>query len=256
MKSIERYAKRGEQCDVMKALTLLTQAYIGLCGISLGCRTVAYCAAEGWQERLAWLDLPLSEMARKEPFVNLMPHISKDYVPEEYDKYDIAPLQDEDLLDICTQMIRTKEFDQTTLEVMSWGILKSIEEEKLLSQEVEVTAPDETLLQGILNKQNCSGTMVLMIKPYSDIGLSKFELVRDPRDLLIAGYNDYNRLLSLEDKIRTLYPLYVSRLKECKKGSRWEKHSAFNDVYGELFDDMVISPYFIVKRLFGLEISR
>jgi hypothetical protein len=138
---------------------------------------------------------------------------------------------------------------------MSWGILKSIEEEKLLSQEVEVTAPDGTLLQGILNKQNCSGTMVLMIKPYSDIGLSKFELVRDPRDLLIAGYNDYNRLLALEDKIRTLYPLYLSRLKECKKNSRWERHCAFNDVYGELFEDMVLSPYFIVKRLFGLEIS-
>jgi hypothetical protein len=93
-----------------------------------------------------------------------------------------------------------------------------------------------------------------MIKPYSDIGLSKFELVRDPRDLLIAGYNDYNRLLSLEDKIRTLYPLYKSRMKECN--SRWERHCVFDDVYGELFDDMVISPYFIVKRLFGLEISR
>ena len=83
MKVIERYAKRGEKCEVMKALTLLTKAYISLCGISLGCRTVVYCAAESWQERLAWLDLPLSEMARKEPFVNLMPHICEEYVPED-----------------------------------------------------------------------------------------------------------------------------------------------------------------------------
>ena len=111
MKTLERYAKRGEQCDVMKALTLLTKAYICQCGISLGCRTVVCCAAEGWLERLAWLDLPLSDMARKEPFVNIMPHISKEYVPEKYDEYDIAPLQDADLLNICTQMIRTKEFD-------------------------------------------------------------------------------------------------------------------------------------------------
>ena len=162
-------------------------------------------------------------MARKEPFVNIMPHISKEYVPEEYDEYEIAPLQDADLLKICTQMIRAKEFDQATLEVMSWGILKSIEEEKFLSQEIEVTAPDGTMLQGILEEQNCSGTMVLMIKPYSDIGLSKYELVRDPRELLIAGYNDYNRLLLLEDMIRTLYPQYTSRLKECN--SRWEKRS-------------------------------
>ena len=41
-KVIEEYAKRGEQCDVMKALTLLTQAYISQCGISIGCRTVGY----------------------------------------------------------------------------------------------------------------------------------------------------------------------------------------------------------------------
>lgn len=256
MKIIEKYAIRGEQCDVMKALTLLTKAYISLCGISLGCRTVVYCAAESWQEKLAWLDLPLSKMARKEPFVNLMPHISKEYVPEKYDEYDIAPLQDAELLNICTHMIRAKEFDQTTLEVMSWGIVKSIEEEKFLSQEIGVTAPDGTFLQGILNKQKCSGTWVLMIKPYNGIGISKSELVRDPRDLLIAGYNDYNRLLALEDKIRTLYPLYLSRLKEYKKNSRWQRHCAFNDVYGELFEDMVLSPYFIFKRLFGLDVSR
>ena len=254
MKLIEKYAKCGEQCDVMKALTLLTEAYVDMCGISLGYRTVVYCAAEGWQEKLAWLDLPLSELARKEPFVNLMPHISKEYVPEEYDEYDIAPLQDADLLKICTQMIRAKEFDQATLEVMSWGILKSIEEEKFLSQEIEVKAPDGTMLQGILEEQNCSRTWVLMISPYNDIGVSKSELVRDPRELLIAGYNDYNRLLLLEDKIRTLYPQYTSRLKECN--SRWEKRCAFKDVYGELFEDMVLSPYFIIKRLFGLEISR
>ena len=93
-----------------------------------------------------------------------------------------------------------------------------------------------------------------MIKPYSDLGISKSELVRDPRELLIAGYNDYNRLLSMEAQIRALYPLYTSRLKECN--SRWERHCAFNDVYGELFEEMVLSPYFIIKRLFGLEISR
>ena len=65
-KDIKEYAKQGEKCDIMEALALLTQAYISMCGISLGCRTVVYCAAEPWQERLAWLDLPLSEMARKD----------------------------------------------------------------------------------------------------------------------------------------------------------------------------------------------
>ena len=238
----------------MKALTLLTKAYISQCGISLGCRTVIYCAAEGWQERLAWLDLPLSEIARKEPFVNLMPHISKEYVQEKYDEYDIAPLQDAELLNICTYMIRAKEFDQTTLEVMSWGILKSIEEEKFLSQEIGVTAPDGTFLQGILIKQKCSGTWVLMIKPYCDIEISKSELVRDPRELLVDGYNDYNKLLKMEDQIRALYPQYLNRLKECQ--TRWERHCAFDEVYGNLFDDMILYPYSLIKNLFGLDIRR
>ena len=52
---IEMLAKRGEQYDVMKALTLLTKAYIAMCGISLGCRTVIYCAGDpGLNDWLGW----------------------------------------------------------------------------------------------------------------------------------------------------------------------------------------------------------
>ena len=43
---IESYAKKGESHDVMSALTLLTKAYINQCGVSMGSRTVIYCAAE------------------------------------------------------------------------------------------------------------------------------------------------------------------------------------------------------------------
>lgn len=99
MKTIKEYAKLGEVHDVMEALTLLTKAYISMCGISLGYRTVVYCAAEPWLERLAWLDLPLSEMARKEAFVTLMPHITNEYNPERHDKYDITGMDEEELLD-------------------------------------------------------------------------------------------------------------------------------------------------------------
>ena len=64
MRTIEEFAKLGEHHDVMDALSLLTHAYISQCGISLGGRSVIYVAAERWLERLAWMDLPLSEMAR------------------------------------------------------------------------------------------------------------------------------------------------------------------------------------------------
>lgn len=119
----------------MKALRLLTEAYIDMCGISLGFRTVVYCAAEAWVERLAWLDLPLSEMARKEPLVCLMPHITDLYKPEIYDRYDIAGMGDPELLAACRRIIVEKTFDEATTEVLCWGILKATEEKEELSQE-------------------------------------------------------------------------------------------------------------------------
>ena len=115
---IESYAKRAENHDIMDALVLLTKAYIDQCGISLGNRTVIYCAAEQWLERLAWLDLPLSEMARKEALVTVMPHITSDYDPEIYDKYDIAGMSEEELIDACEEIIQDGEYDELTNELL------------------------------------------------------------------------------------------------------------------------------------------
>ena len=254
-KVVEEYAKRGEQCDVMKALTLLTQAYISMCGISLGNRTVVYCAAEPWQEKLAWLDLPLSEIARKEPFVHLMPHISKEYVPEKYDDYDITAINEKELLSVCNQMIRNKEFDETTLEVLCWGLLKATEEEKWLSEEIEAIAGDGTMLKGVLEKQNCSGTWMKMSSPYNGLSIVKHELVRNPQELLLAGYNDYQRLRKLEDEIRALYPVYLDQLRKLKKDSAWRKHCIFRDTYGKLLGDMVlVQTNKLIEEWFGLKI--
>ena len=254
---IEEYAKRGEQCDVMKALTLLTKAYISMCGISLGYRTVVYCAAEPWQEKLAWLDLPLSVMARKEPFVHLMPHISKDYVKEEYDDYDITAMEDEDLLRVCNEMIRNKEFDETTMEVISWGILKATEKEQELFKDIETTAPDGTLLKGVLKEQRCSATWLIMTEPYADLSVLRCELVRDPRELLLSAYSDYQRLHQLENEIRALYPDYLERISKLEKDSPWEKRCIFKETYGKLLGDMVIVGLDKrIEELFGLKLYR
>ena len=239
----------------MKALTLLTQAYISQCGISLGCRTVVYCAAEPWQERLAWMDLPLSEMARKDPFLHLMPHISIEYVPEEHDDYDITAMNEEELLSVCNQMIRNKEFDETTLEVLCWGLLKATEEEKWLSEEIETTAPDGTMLKGILEKQKCGGTWMTMNSPYNDLSIAKHELVRNPQELLLAGYNDYQRLHQLEDEIRALYPVYITKLSKLKKDSNWERHRIYRNIYGKLLSNMVlVRTDKLIEERFGLKI--
>lgn len=254
-KLIEKYAIRGEQCDVMKALTLLANAYISMCGISLGYRTVVYCAAEPWKERLAWLDMPLSEMARKEPFVHLMPHIRKEYIPEEYDEYDITAMEEEELLSVCDQMICNKEFDKTTLEIISWGILKAVEEEQELSKEIETNAPDGTLLKGVLKKQKCSSTWLIMTEPYADLSALSCELVRDARELLLQAYSDYQRLHQLDGEIRALYLVYLEKLSKLEKDSPWEKHCVYMDVYSKLLDDLVlVQTNKLIEEWFGLKI--
>lgn len=251
---IEEYVKQGEQCDIMKALTLLTQAYISMCGISLGYRTVIYCAAESWQEKLAWLDLPLSEMARKEPFVHLMPHISKDYVPEYYDEYDITGMNCDELLSACNQMIRNKEFDETTLEVISWGILKATEEKPELSKEIESTAPDGTSLKGVLKEQRCYSTFLIMTSPYADLSAVKYELVRDPQELLISAYKDYQWLHEKEDEIRSLYSHYQFELQKLEKKSVWNEHNLFEKTFGVILNDTVlVSPKKLFYEWFGIK---
>ena len=64
------------------------------------------------------MDLPLSEKARKLPLVELMPYITDEYVPEQYDKYDITGMSNEELLAGCREIIREKLFDDLTNEAL------------------------------------------------------------------------------------------------------------------------------------------
>jgi hypothetical protein len=226
-----------------------------MCGISLGYRTVVYCAAEAWLERLAWQDLPLSEMARKEPLVELMPHITSDYVPELYDEYDITGMGNDELLRLCFFILRSEEFDEETLEVLCWGILKVTEVEKELSRNIEVTASDGTLLKGVLTGQKCCHTYVTMTSPFN-LHSAKFELVRDARELLLRAYDDYHRLQHMENEIRELYPKYREKLKDVGDASAYKKYLVYEDVYGELLDDILIFPkQELIKEWFGLDIE-
>lgn len=123
MITIEELLKRGEQYDVMTALKLLTIAYMEMCGISTGYRTVVFYAADEWKNKLASMNLPLSEMAKNVRPHELMPYITDEYDPEIYDEYDIAIMQDDELLDCCKQIVEEKVFDEPTTEVLCWGFL-------------------------------------------------------------------------------------------------------------------------------------
>lgn len=256
---IGNYLGKGAEIEVMEALRLLTEAYIQECGISLGYRTVVYNAAEEWQERLAGMDLPLSEMARKEPFINLMPHISKEYIPERYDKYDITGMSDEEMIDCCREIVEEQEFDENTLAVLCWGIQHRINREKFQPVMIEATAPDGTYLKGMLLHQRLAHTSITMLEPFKDTLLRVGELERDPKRLLIQGYQDYMGLLGKEDDIRRLYPTYQKELEKAIVAgeSTWKKRNIFRNVYGSLIGELTLADISgILESRFGLKFFR
>ena len=254
MKAIEEYASRGWHQDEMEALQRITRAYISQCGISRGYRTVLYAAGEAWQERLAWKDLPLSEMARKLALVELMPLISVEYDPALYDKYDITGMSNEELFDGCQKILSEGIMDESTKEVLCWGLLKAIEEKKELSQEIMAIDSDGTPLKGILLEQRCAVTLIKMASPYNNVYAMQDELVREASQLLIDLYEDYNRLHNMEGEVRALYPKYQEELKKHIKDSPMKKAHVFGDIYGNLIGKTVIqTPQDLFQEWFGLE---
>jgi hypothetical protein len=237
-KKIEKLAMRGEQHDVIDALRLLTNAYIEMCGISLACRTVVFCAAGEWQERLAWMDLPLSELARKSGLTDFLPYITSDYDPEIYTRYDIAGMDREELLTCCEQIVNENDFDEPTTEVLCWGLLKATEEKE--EKDIEAMSQDGTTLKGDLVTQHCGYTSLYITSPYS-IHVIKDELVREPKELLIEAYNDIHTVNRMKKDVLALYPKYQEELKNCKNGKIWEKRKVFDKIYSTLISQTVIS---------------
>ena len=90
-----------------------------------------------------------------------MPLVADEYNPEKYDRYDIAGMNEEELLSCCRMIARENEFDEATKEVLCWGLLKDIEEEEPLEMEIiETVASDGTLLKGILHGQKIGDTVI------------------------------------------------------------------------------------------------
>lgn len=256
METIEELAKRGEQHDVMDALRLLTKAYIEMCGISISYRTVVFYAAEKWQEKLAWLDLPLSETARKCGLIDFMPYINKQFADGGFERYDIAGMNKDERLDCCKQMIDEKAFDEQTLEVLCWGFWESLTS-KDISQNLEATASDGTLLKGSLLTCVCGESYIEMTAPFKVcIYAIKHELIRNANELLVEVYNDCQKLHKMEDEARRLYLKYQAELEKVKNEKDYKKKEVFRKVYRAIVSETIILPSSIedlFKEWWGLE---
>ena len=134
------------------------------------------------------------------------------------------------------------------------GVLKAVEvlDKPFLLKEIEATASDGTHLKGVLMEQESRHTWVEITSPYENVSISKYELIRDARELLVAGYEDYLRLHNMESEIRALYPKYKRELQKHENDSAYKKDRIFDDIYNTLIGDTVLT---FPEKLFYEETS-
>ena len=251
MKTIEEYAKLGEHHDVMEALTLLTNAFVKL--LDRGdYECVVQDAADVWQEKLGWMDLPLSEMARKLPFSDLMPYIN-DLLYDVHILRHIKVLDTDEMLHCCKEMIEEEVLDEGTLEVLCYGVLDFYKKENPVAKEISATTPSGFPLKGLITDQMCGFTWIEMTSPFQISGCKR-ELCRNPEAMLQEMYDDFKILETKESELRSLFPTY-QELVRSRKGNRWEMNNAYTEVYGKFFQDTVISDgYWLFHDWLSIEL--
>ena len=90
------FVRKGRKMDPIHAMKLMAQLYMDNCGISLGDRTLAYDAGSGWLKKYIDDNPEQTEWNDFTCFSEVMPTICAEYDEEEYDHYDIAPMNIEE----------------------------------------------------------------------------------------------------------------------------------------------------------------
>lgn len=107
----DQYAARESELTPIEALTMLTEAYMEQCGISMTYRTLVEGASWYWQELLATTDHELAKIAKKKSFTGLMPYLSEEFNErkEHYWDYDICNLDSGDAVDAAKSFLEDYE---------------------------------------------------------------------------------------------------------------------------------------------------
>ncbi len=105
------YSNREGELTPAEALTMLTQAYMAQCGISVTYRTLVEGASWYWQKLLGKSDHELAKIARKKTFTGLMPYLSEEFNErkEHYWEYDICNLDSKDAVEAATSFLEDYE---------------------------------------------------------------------------------------------------------------------------------------------------
>lgn len=127
------YCKTYSECESkvtpIEALTLLTDAYIAECSISMTYRTLVEDASWYWQKLLGKSDHKLAKFASKHSFTQLMPYLSEEFNErkEHYWEYDICNLDSDIAIDAAQCYMKDIEDDERLKAVFAIGIAHYIE---------------------------------------------------------------------------------------------------------------------------------
>lgn len=127
-----KVAELGAKMDTMYALNLLCDAYIDMCGVSAGSRTVYHRAGEGWKKKLGESKHELALDARNHSLTDLFSHINKRYIAEEYNEYDILPISEQQCVDIAEELMIENGDNEELAKALCAGIIFSNETEDKL----------------------------------------------------------------------------------------------------------------------------
>ena len=127
-----KVAELGAKMDTMYALHLLCDAYIDMCGVSAGSRTVYHRAGDGWKKKLGESKHELALDARNHSLTDLFSYINKRYIAEEYNEYDILPISEQQCVEIAEELLRENGDNEELAKALCAGIVFSNETEDLL----------------------------------------------------------------------------------------------------------------------------
>lgn len=124
-----KYSVESHTEIFIESLTVLTQAYMNQCGLSLTYRTLIEAAGFYWMDILKKSDHLLAEKARNHSFTGIMPDLSEEFNTrkEHYWEYDVCCPDSEDVIAAIPSIMDEYAHDKQFKIAFCAGIIPYIE---------------------------------------------------------------------------------------------------------------------------------
>lgn len=195
------YSEREQEFTPLEALTLLTDAYMGQCGLSMTYRTLIEGASWYWQKLLGESDHNLANFASRHSFTQLMPYLSEEFnkQKEHYWEYDIDFLDSDIAVEAAQCYLKDIDGNENLKTVFAIGFVYYVEwlkNEEIESNRIMSEHPDVALSEFIdLDKLTDKQIKNILIGVENEI---KSLLGNDPLSINLDSL-DKNQMKTLEE---------------------------------------------------------